>query len=74
MVVHAFTPGEAEQIRNIAAILGPSVFLYVGPDQLLPLFSALGAVIGLLLIIWHRVTALFRRVWHLFKKEQTTSK
>ena len=48
----------------------PSVaVLYVGPDQLLPLASALGASVGVLLIVWHRVVALGRRVWHLCTKK-----
>lgn len=40
------------------------VVLYVGPDQLLPLASTLGAAVGVLLLVWHRVVALGRRVWH----------
>lgn len=39
------------------------VVLYVGPDQILPLASAVGAAVGVLLIVWHRVTALCRRLW-----------
>ena len=37
------------------------VVLYVGPDQMLPVMSALGAVIGVLLMVWNRVVALVRR-------------
>jgi len=40
------------------------VLLYVGPDQMLPLTSALGALVGILLIFWQRVVALGRRSWH----------
>ena len=40
------------------------VLLYVGPDQLLPLASVLGASVGVLLMAWHRVVAVGRRVWH----------
>jgi hypothetical protein len=39
------------------------VLLYVGPDQILPLTSALGAVVGVLLIVWHRVAAVLRKGW-----------
>ena len=39
----------------------PTVFLYAGPDQLLPLASFLGAVIGVLLIGWQRLVMFVRR-------------
>ena len=35
--------------------------LYAGPDQLLPLASVLGGVIGILLIFWQRVKAFIGR-------------
>lgn len=38
------------------------VVLYIGPDQMLPLTSALGAVFGVVLIFWHRLRALVSRV------------
>lgn len=41
----------------------PIILLYAGPDQLLPLASFLGAVIGVLLIGWQRLVMLFRRVF-----------
>ncbi|MFQ5668409.1 MAG: hypothetical protein ACE5I7_18550 [Candidatus Binatia bacterium] len=41
----------------------PFVVLYVGPDQMLPLTSALGAIMGVLLIFWHRVVAWGRKGW-----------
>jgi hypothetical protein len=37
--------------------------LYVGPDQLLPLTSILGAIGGALMIFWRQVRALVRRVF-----------
>jgi hypothetical protein len=37
--------------------------LYVGPDQILPLTSLLGAIVGILLIFWRYVVALAGRVW-----------
>jgi hypothetical protein len=45
--------------------LGTTVVLYVTPDQILPLTSALGALIGLLLMFWHRAIAVVRKVWQL---------
>lgn len=37
--------------------------LYIGPDQVLPLTSFVGAAIGVLLMFWSRVVGVFRRVW-----------
>jgi hypothetical protein len=41
----------------------PSVLAYAGPDQILPLASILGAIIGFLLIVWQRVVAVVYRAW-----------
>ena len=49
--------------------LGPIVILYVGPDQFLPLASALGAIVGVLLIVWHRAVAIARKLWQFFIKK-----
>jgi hypothetical protein len=40
----------------------PLILLYMGPDQILPLTSVLGGIIGVLLIVWHRVVGAGRRV------------
>ena len=46
-----------------------SVLLYVGPDQILPVTSALAAVIGFLLICWRQVVAFVTKLWHrLFRR------
>jgi hypothetical protein len=42
--------------------LGAFVLLYIGPDQILPLTSVLGAITGLLLMFWNRVMGLLRTV------------
>jgi hypothetical protein len=43
--------------------------LYVGPDQILPLTSFLGAIFGILLIFWRYVVSLAGRVWQfLFRR------
>jgi hypothetical protein len=41
----------------------PSVIAYAGPDQILPIASILGAIIGFLLIVWQRVVAVVYRAW-----------
>lgn len=47
--------------------------LYIGPDQFLPLTSALGAIAGLVLMFWTRVKAFFHRVFSLGKKDEAES-
>lgn len=42
--------------------------LYVGPDQILPLTSILGAIGGALLIFWRHIVGFFRRIGSLFKR------
>jgi len=41
----------------------PIVILYIGPETMLPLASALAAIVGVLLIVWHRVLGLVRKLW-----------
>ena len=36
--------------------------LYIGPDQVLPLTSFVGAAIGVVLMFWNRLVGVFRRV------------
>jgi hypothetical protein len=49
-------------------VLALSVILYVGPDQLLPLASILGAIGGAVMIFWRQVVGLARRVAGLLKR------
>lgn len=44
------------------------VLLYGGPDTIMPIASALAAVIGVLLMLWNRVTALFRKLIQSFRQ------
>jgi len=39
------------------------VILYIGPETILPLTSALAAIVGVLLLVWHRVVELVRKTW-----------
>ena len=41
----------------------PSVFLYVGPDQILPFASVLSAIAGLALMFWNRLVSLAGKGW-----------
>jgi len=55
--------------------LATIILLYSGPDQILPLLSILGAIIGFLLMWWQRFTRLVRRAWHAaFKKSPASVK
>ena len=50
----------------------PALLLYVGPDQILPLTSVLGGVIGVLLMFWHRVVGAARKALQFFSKSEQT--
>jgi hypothetical protein len=69
MAVHHVFLYETDQVLRVTTFLGSNVFLYIGPDQLLPLASALGAIIGVLLMFWHRLTSLVRKAWQFFSKK-----
>lgn len=45
--------------------------LYIGPDQLLPLTSVLGAIGGVLMIFWRQVVGLVRKVGSVFHRKST---
>ncbi len=53
----------ADQLLSAAPSLRAMVVLYVGPDQILPLTSALGAIVGVLLMFWQRVVGIARNAW-----------
>lgn len=42
--------------------------LYVGPDQLLPLTSILGAIGGVLMIFWRQVVGVAKKVAGVFSR------
>jgi hypothetical protein len=47
----------------------PLVFLYIGPETILPLTSALAAIAGVLLIVWRQALALVRKIWRIFVRK-----
>jgi hypothetical protein len=51
-------------LLNSTQFLSVIILLYAGPDQILPLMSLLGAILGTLLIFWQRFTSLVRRATH----------
>ena len=46
----------------------PAIFMYISPDQLLPITSVLGGIIGFLLLLGHRVLAFLRRGLSFFNR------
>ncbi len=47
-------------MTNETPVLLPLV-LYIGPDVLMPIASALAAVVGFLLMFWRRTVTFFKR-------------
>jgi hypothetical protein len=45
-----------------------AVMLYVGPDQLMPLASVLGAIGGAVMIFWRQVTGFAKKIAGKFRK------
>ena len=43
-----------------------AILLYAGPDQILPLMSLIGGIIGVLLVFWQRFVGMIRRVSQFF--------
>jgi len=43
----------------------PFVVAYIGPDQIMPLTSAIGAIVGLALMFWNRLVGLVHKCWTL---------
>jgi hypothetical protein len=48
----------------------PFVVLYIGPETILPLTSALAAVVGVLLIVWRQALAIARKLWRLILRKE----
>ena len=53
------------------ARLLPWIALYIGPDVILPLTSALAAIAGVLLMFWNRFLRFLKWTWRLlFRRTQ----
>jgi hypothetical protein len=48
----------------------PPAVLYVGPETLLPLTSALAAIVGFLLMAWRYVIGFVTKVWRFLLRNQ----
>jgi hypothetical protein len=47
----------------------PFVFLYIGPETMLPLASELIAILGVLLMFWQRFVGLLRKFWRIIVRK-----
>jgi undecaprenyl pyrophosphate phosphatase UppP len=62
-----------EMLVSVQAILGaisrvPIVVAYVGPDQIMPLASVLGAIVGVAVMFWHKLVGLVRKILGIFTR------
>ena len=48
----------------------PIMMLYIGPETILPLASALAAIGGVLLMFWQRFAGLVRKLWRVIARKQ----
>jgi hypothetical protein len=46
---------------------------YAGPDQILPLVSIIGTIIGFLLIWWKRFVLLLRKTWSRMRRKSQSA-
>jgi hypothetical protein len=58
-----------DQLMRQASALTAIIPLYFGPETSLPLASALAAIVGILLMVWHRAVGLVRKVWQSLTKK-----
>jgi hypothetical protein len=66
--VAILVPYSSDALASTQALLdlittSPTVMLYVGPDQLMPLASVLSAIVGVALMFWHRLVSIARKGW-----------
>jgi hypothetical protein len=48
----------------------PIILLYIGPETMLPLASALAAIAGVLLMFWHRLVGWIRKIWRFIARKE----
>jgi len=58
---------------NAPGLLGLILF-YAGPDQILPLVSIIGTIIGVILIWWQRFVMLARKSWRFLARKFRSDK
>jgi hypothetical protein len=63
---------EADVIAKLVT-RGPSVFLYIGPDQIMPLASVLSAIVGVALMFWRKIVGFVSMCLHAFRRRPRAS-
>lgn len=60
-----FDPWMLASVPTTASLIlqCPTVFAYVGPDQILPLASVLSAIAGIALVFWNRLVSFVGLCW-----------
>ena len=48
----------------------PVIMLYIGPETILPLTSAIAAVFGVLLMFWQKFVSMLKKIWRLVLRKQ----
>ena len=61
---------EVHQVSSHASTLGVWLWLYTGPETIMPLASVFAAIVGVLLMAWQRVVGLVSRLWSLFSQSK----
>lgn len=61
-LVNSFAQVQGQYSGGILATI-PGLFLYTGPENILPVASGVAAVIGFLLIIWQRFLLFVSRIF-----------
>jgi len=49
------------------------MFLYVGPDQVMPVMSILATIAGLVMVFWNKVLSVVRRIFGLRRPDSSES-
>lgn len=49
------------------------MFIYVGPDQVVPAMSVLATIMGFVMIFWNKVLSIFRKLFGMNKPAETTA-
>jgi hypothetical protein len=72
--VPIFVPHGPESLiwAQAVAKFAPSVFLYIGPDQIMPLASVLSAIAGVALMFWRRIVGFVAMCLGVFRRRPPT--
>lgn len=70
-----FVPHDPDVLGLVGSAIAqaPMVLAYVGPDQIMPLASVLGAIVGVALMFWHKLVGLVRKCVGVFTRRGRSS-